>query len=218
MAGVLMTPLVTLDQQVQPVHTAVLVVDMQNDFCAEGGYLHRKYGIDPNESARLAANIMALVETARATGTAVIWIAAIYDDEYLSESHRARVMARAGGQTLCQTGTWGAELYAGVMPRDDELVVEKHRYSAFHGTDLNEALGARGIRTLIITGVATNVCVDSTLRDGFFEGYHVVLPEDCVGAGDDAAQQVTLTTVANNFGYVTSSQALVQLLKSQTAL
>lgn len=206
--------LTTLEQQVAPAHTALLVVDMQNDFCAEGGYLHRKYGIDPQESARLARNIMALAEVARETGALVVWIAAIYDAQYLSESHRARTLVRSGGETLCATGSWGAEFYPGVSPRDDELVIEKHRYSAFHGTDLQQQLATRGIKTLIITGVATHVCVDSTLRDGFFEGYHVVIAEDCVSAGDDAAQAVTLATVANNFGFVSRSTQLNELLRA----
>ena len=204
----------TLEQQVSPTHTALLVVDMQNDFCAEGGYLHLKYGIDPEQSVGLARNIMALAEAARETGALVVWIAAIYDDEFLSVSHRARTPDRSDGVTLCATGSWGAELYEGMKPLDDELLIQKHRYSAFHGTDLNEKLRTRGIQTLIVTGVSTNVCVDSTLRDGFFSGYHVVIPQDCVAAGDAAAQEVTLKTVAGNFGFVSSSQPLIQLLRA----
>ena len=206
--------LTTLEQQVAPAHTAVLVVDMQNDFCAEGGYLQRKYGLDPATSVPVAQRIMALVQAARETGALVVWITAIYDDEFLSAAHRARTRALSGGETICASGSWGAAFYAGVQPLPAEPVIEKHRYSAFHGTDLGALLASRGIGTLLITGVSTNVCVDSTLRDGFFAGYHVVLPQDCVSAGDDAAQAATLQTVANNFGFVTDAQHLIDLLRA----
>ena len=206
-------PLTTLEQQVSPGHTAVLVVDMQNDFCAPDGYLHRKYALDISASVPLAANIMDLVQAARDAGALVVWIKAIYDKEFLSEAHLARTIALSGGETICGSGSWGADFYAGVSPLPDEAVVYKHRYSAFHGTDLQNLLDSHGIKTLIVTGVATHVCVDSTLRDGFFAGFHVVIPEDCVSAGDDAAQTVTLQTVANNFGFVVPSSQLIGLLK-----
>ena len=202
--------LTTLEQQVQPGHTAVLVVDMQNDFCAEGGYLQRKYGVDTAASAPLAANIMALVQAARDGGALVVWIKAIYDEDLISAAHRARSRALGGGETVCASDSWGADFYAGVQPLPDEPVINKHRYSAFHGTDLAARLDERGIKTLILTGVSTNVCVDSTLRDGFFAGYHVVLPEDCVSAGDDQLQAATLATVAGNFGFVSRCASFPQ--------
>ena len=203
--------LTTLEQQVDPVHTAVLIVDMQNDFCAKDGYLDRKYNIDVHQSETVADNIMALVNAARSAGATIVWIQAIYDLEYLSEAHLARVSQHSGGEVLCARYSWGADFYDKIKPAKEELVIEKHRYSAFHGTDLDQHLRNSGIKTIVVTGVATHVCVDSTLRDGFFTGYHVVMPEDCVGANDPVAQQATIRTVQNNFGYVSNARHLIEL-------
>ena len=199
----------TLEDQIRPSHTAVLVIDMQNDFCAQGGYLHRKWNIDVTESATIARQIMSLVEAARAADMMVAWISAIYDECYLSDAHRARVLHLAGGDIICAEGSWGADFYEGVRPQETELKIRKHRYSAFHGTDLDDKLKARDIKTIIVTGVSTQVCVDSTLRDGFFLGYHVVVPADCVSAGDADAQESSLTTIEGTFGYVTNAEVLI---------
>ena len=109
-------------------------------------------------------------------------------------------------------GSWGADFYR-LRPGPDDLVVDKHTFSGFHGTDLHERLQARGVRMLLVTGVATNVCVDSTLREGFFLGYHIVLVEDCVASSNKAGHEGTLSTVRVNFGTVMPSQALLPLLR-----
>jgi len=206
------TTLVTLEEQVAARHTAVLVVDMQNDFCAEGGYLHRTYGIDTKTREELAGNVMALVEAARRSGAPVMWIAAVFDPHYLCQSYRAWALHRRRGEVICAEGTWGAEFYDHVKPASGEPVIEKHHYSAFYDTDLSRQLKARSIKTLIVTGVATNVCVDSTLRDGFFEGFHVVVPRDCVTADDVSLHEAALRTFERYFGYVTDTGRLVELL------
>lgn len=96
-------------------------------------------------------------------------------------------------------------------------MIDKHTYSGFHGTALHERLQARGIRTLVITGVATNVCVDSTLREGFFLGYHIVVPEDCVGSSNRAGHEGTLSTVRVNIGSVLASDEILRALSAPAA-
>ncbi len=198
----------TPDEQLQPGHTAVVVVDMQNDFCAEGGYLQRERGYDVSAIPGIASNIARLIEAARAVGVAIVWIRSIYDFKYLTGAHIAKRVTEG----CCMEGSWGADFYA-LQPEPGDVIVDKHHYSGFHDTVLDGALRERGIRTLVMTGVATNVCVDSTLRDGFFLGYHIALAEDCVGSNSRAGHEGTLATVRNNIGGVLTSAALAETLQ-----
>lgn len=201
----------TWQEKVQPTQTALLIVDMQNDFCARGGYLQRKraesgkHPIQVEENERIADRIDVLAQAARRAGATVAWLRSLYDFKYLAEAH----IAMREDEGCCLEGTWGADFFR-IRPQEGDLVVDKHTFSGFHQTSLHGQLQARGIRTLIMTGVATNVCVDSTLRHGFILGYHIVLAEDCVGSGNRAGHEGTLSSVRVNFGAVVSSAELVQ--------
>jgi ureidoacrylate peracid hydrolase len=203
-AAILRTP----DEQLHPAHAALIVVDMQNDFCAVGGYLQRERGYDVSAIPGIAANIQGLLAAARATGLAVVWLRSIYDFKYLTAAHIAKRVTEG----CCMEGSWGADFFE-LRPAAGELIVDKHHFSGFHDTVLDRELRHRGISTLVMTGVATNVCVDSTLREGFFLGYNIVLAEDCVGSNSRAGHEGTLATVRNNIGTVISSTALIDTLQ-----
>jgi ureidoacrylate peracid hydrolase len=209
-----MTPVLrSLEEQVRPAHTALVVVDMQNDFCAEGGYLQRtraasaKNPIDFAANERIADRIGVLAAKARAAGATVAWLRSVYDFKYLEPAH----IAKREGEGCCMEGSWGADWFR-IRPEEGDVVVTKHTFSGFHQTPLHEQLQARGVRTLVMTGVATNVCVDSTLRHGFFLGYHIVVAEDCVGSGNQAGHEGTLATVRVNFGSVVPADRVAALL------
>jgi nicotinamidase-related amidase len=194
---------------------ALLVVDMQNDFCAEDGFLSRARAasggpaVQADDNVRVAESIGVLAEAARKGGVPVVWLRSIYDFKYLAPAHIAK---RGGKEGLCMEGSWGADFFR-IRPHPDDVTVTKHTFSGFHGTDLHRELQSRGVRTLVMTGVATNVCVDSTLREGFFLGYHIVLAEDCVTSSNRAGHEGTLSTVKVNFGTVLPSHELIPLLK-----
>lgn len=197
----------------QPRHTALVIVDMQNDFCADGGYLQRvraASGMAPSQRANelIAARIEGLARAARASGTLVVWLRSLYDFKYLN----AAQIAKRGEEGCCLEDTWGAD-YFQIRPGAGDVVVTKHTFSGFHGTALDETLRGHGIQTLVMCGVATNVCVDSTLREGFFRGYHIVVAEDCVGSGNRAGHEGTLATVRTNIGTVAGSGLIAGLLK-----
>jgi ureidoacrylate peracid hydrolase len=108
------------------------------------------------------------------------------------------------GQLLARGG-WDYELVDALKPEPGDIVIAKPRYSAFFNTGLDSALRARGIRTLVFTGIATNVCVESTMRDGFFlEYFGVVLHDATHHAGPDFIQQASLYNIENFFGWVSS--------------
>ena len=202
-----------LSDVVDPAHTAVLVIDVQNDFCAPGGHIEANLGKDVADCQAVVGPIGRLVGGARAAGAAVIWVKADYDPAYLSRPIRARQAARGIEAAYCVSGTWGAEFYV-LAPEDGDIVMEKHRHSAFVGTALEQVLRDRGIQTLVIAGVQTHVCVESSLRDGSARGYYIVVPRDCVGSHDRALHEATLRCVAMHFGEVVDSDALLGLWPS----
>jgi ureidoacrylate peracid hydrolase len=193
----------TLDEKVDPAQTALIVVDMQNDFAADGGYYHCKGNDVAAMRARLAA-LPGLLDAARAAGGLVVFIQAIYDDEYLSDPMRERMVRRGYGATPCHTGTWGAD-FCLVAPNPGEPVVVKHRYSAFAGTELHALLQAHGIRTLLLTGIATDVCVESAARDGYFLDYYITLVSDCCATGQAEDQAGTMRRIERDYGIVATA-------------
>ena len=196
--------------RLNPAHTAVIVIDMQNDFCAEGGHLHQTKGADMSANRSLAGRIMTLVEAARRAATMVVWIKANYELRYLSG--QALLKRRENGieGLCCAGGTWGWDFYE-VEPGEDEWVIEKHTYSGFAGTELDRILRFNRIKTLVFTCVATNVCVESTLRDGYFAGYYIVMPEDCVGSGAEDLHQATIKNVRALLGDVPQSAEIIHI-------
>ena len=198
-----------LTDKINPIHTAVLVVDLQNDFCAPEGYVGQRFGCDPQANESLAKRNLELTEVARRAGVLIIWIQAIYDPEHLS----APMFMKGGGQSnnekRCLAGTWGAEFY-NVEPKEKDLVIQKHRYSAFSGTSLDNHLRRHAIKTTVITGVSTNICVESTLREAFNLGYYVVIPRDCVAGNNEKLHEATLQNVEFLLGDVTESSSLIE--------
>lgn len=210
----ILTDLVT---KVAPAHTALLVVDMQNDFCAQGGYINRVKNKDVSASAAVAESINGVLESARQAGVLVVWIRAIYDPKYLVSPMLAKQQELGISEGLCAEGSWGADFF-GVQPAADEFILDKHRYSAFSGTKLDNLLREHGVRTLVLTGVATNVCIESTLRDGFMNGYYIVVPEDCVGSHSQDLHEATLKNVRLTFGDVPQGAELSKLWAADGAL
>src|SRR5262249_3940750 len=146
--------LLALEQKVDPAHAALVVVDVQNDFLAEGGFMHQA----GNALGHLQASVpplQPLLEHARAAGVLVVFIQAIYDEQYLSDAMRESNRRNNLDVPRCITGSWGAEFY-GVQPQPGEPVVIKHRYSAFANTELHDLLRARGIRSLLLAGGGTD--------------------------------------------------------------
>ena len=193
---------------VAPAHTALLAIDVQNDFCAPGGHTEARLGRDVADCQAVVEPIEQLAAAARRAGVPVVWIKADYDRAYLSPPIHARQVARGIENAYCVSGTWGAGFYR-VNPEDGDLVIEKHRHSAFAGTELDQVLCDRGVRTVAVAGVQTHVCVESTLRDASARGYYVVVASDCVGSYDRDLHDKTLRCVEAHFGEVVASPDLI---------
>lgn len=194
----------SFEEKVDPRHTAVVVVDMQNDYIADGGFFDQ-IGRNRKDMQEMTPRLMDFVEKARAHGVSVVWFRNNYADIYLNANHREYTLRKGFSKTPAQPGTFGQEFYL-VKPREDETIVTKHRFDGFEGTSLDLILKSKGIHTLVMTGVTTECCVESTSRRGFFMGYYIVLVEDCCGTYDPAFHQNTLRLIDTYFGEVADAE------------
>ena len=207
-----------LAEKVAPDRTAVVVIDYQNDFVSRGGALDRA-GLFSPALAEIAPTIAALVDAGRAAGCVVVFVRCSYARApYLSEAFIEQASRRYRGLyvdvPVCVAGTWGAELAEGLQPEDGDITVTKHRFSAFEGTDLDLVLRTNAIRALVVTGVVTHVCVESTVRDAFFKDYSCVVPSDGVAGWQPDWHRTSLQVMDWGFAQVVSSAELLLAWKA----
>ena len=198
----------TLERKVLPAHAALLVVDVQNDFVADGGFFDQ-VGADVKTIQRAIPPLARLVDRAREAGVLVVFIQAIYDPQYLSAPMRERDLRVGRRMPRCLTGSWGADFHV-IAPRPNEPVVIKHRYSAFANSELDDLLKRRGIRSLLLAGVATDTCVESTGRDAYFIDYYVTLLADCCAGATERDHLMALERFARDYGAVVSSADVIE--------
>jgi ureidoacrylate peracid hydrolase len=210
----------------RPQETALIIVDMQNAYASPGGYLDLA-GFDISGAAPAIEKIKEAADAARAAGMPVIFFQNGWDADYVEaggpgspnwhKSNALKTMRKRPelqGKLLAKGG-WDYELVQALPPKPGDIVVEKPRYSAFFNTNLDSLLRAKGIRSLVFTGIATNVCVESTLRDGFFlEYFGVVLHDATHHAGPDYIQKATLFNIENFFGWVSSVEEFRNALQA----
>jgi ureidoacrylate peracid hydrolase len=203
-------------ERLAPGRTALVVVDMQNDFCAPGGYIADALGKDVSGLAPIVLPIRALIAAARAGGIPVVWLAAFYEEELLPPSMIAQKRRLGIAATCCQRGSWGSDFF-GIAPAEGEAVFAKHTYSGFSNPKLELHLAGRGIEALVFCGVQTNVCVESTLRDAHARGFDVAIVPDGVASHAPQLHEATLANVRFLFGDVVPSAELLALWAARDA-
>lgn len=183
---------------INPATTAVLVVDMLKDFFDDGGAMVLAGG------KALYAPHRKLLAAARNAGILVIWLnQSLPPDDSLFEMRAVH----------CLAGSWGAEVVDELPVEEGDIVIPKRRYSGFFQTTLDLTLRERGIDSVIVTGVVTNICVRSTVHDAFFLRYKVLVPADLVMATSPQAQEVTLYDIDTHYGDVTDLENVLRLLQ-----
>jgi ureidoacrylate peracid hydrolase len=203
--------------RLDPASTAVIVIDMQNAYASPGGYVD-KAGFDVGLAAGVIGKIARVLDTARAAGMPVVYLQNGWDADYVEAGtpgspnwHKSNALKTMRARpelagSLLARGTWDYELVDALAPQPGDLRVHKPRYSAFFNSQLDAILRARGIRTLVFVGIASNVCVESTLRDGFHLEYFGVMLEDATHhLGPDFIQQATVYNVEKFFGWVSTT-------------
>jgi ureidoacrylate peracid hydrolase len=228
---------VTLHARPHPVELdlarmAVVVVDMQNDFGADGGMFARA-GIDVSASRRAIAPTAAILAASRRAGIPVVYLKMGFQPDlsdagppestnWLRHHHFGvgeAVTAPDGspGRQLVR-GTWNTAIVDELAPEPGDVVIEKHRFSGFYETDLDVELRQRGVTQLVFTGWTTSVCVESTVRDAMFRDYRCVVLEDCTAEpiGNSLPRtnhEATLLVVELLFGWVARSSDLITAME-----
>ena len=201
-----------LSEIVDPAHTALLIIDMQRDFCCAGGSFDR-LGVDLSMYPPVIDRIGELLEGARQSGVLPIFIQMTVLPNRASESPaqiRFNLRLHDGhheqAEPLTYTidGSEGQKLVPGLEPLDGELVVKKYRSSAFWGTNLGLLLRSNGIKSVVVSGCTTEGCVESTARDAMFSDYYVVLATDAVGSDDRKQHDASMYLMARRFDLATS--------------
>ena len=196
--------------------TAVVVIDMQNAYASPGGYLDLA-GFDISGAPAVIGAIAGVLEVARAAGMPVIFFQNGWDADYVEAGgpgspnfHKSNALKtmrerpELQGKLLAKGG-WDFELVDDLQPQPGDIVLHKTRYSGFFNSQLDSVLRSRGVRNIVFVGIATNVCVESTLRDGFFlEYFGVVLADATHQAGPSFLQEASLYNIEKFFGWVST--------------
>ena len=218
---------------IDPSLTTALVVDMQNDFAAPGGMFDRA-GIDISITRAAIGPTAKALAAIRQAGVGIIYLKMGFRPDlsdlgppdapnrvkHLPLQVGTSITAPDGRESrLLIRDTWNTDIVDELKPQADDTVLYKTRYSGFYETGLDVILKARGIKSLIITGATTCVCVDSTIRDAMFRDYTCILLEDCTGEpiGSQCTRsnhEATLLTLQTLFGWVSSTADLIQALES----
>lgn len=207
-----------LHELVDPASTALVIIDMQNDCCSEGGSGHRA-GADLSMYREIVPRIARFAEACRTASVPVIHVRILTLPDGASDSPawiRLRLRANAnydpsneGVWEFTLEGTWGAEFVPELQPQAGEPVVTKFRSSAFHETNLDLLLRSNGIKSVMVTGCTTEGCVESTVRDLCFYDYFGVVLSDCVGSDVRALHEASMLVMGAYRADVVSSAEVV---------
>jgi ureidoacrylate peracid hydrolase len=199
----------SLAEWVDPATSALMVIDMQNDFChPEGAFAKR--GFDTSLARGIVPTLKRLMNEARKVGVPVIMVRVVRNDDTAWPALKRLARFNWGEDFIpvFEEG-WGAELYEGFEPLPGDIQLDKNRYGSFTGTNLDLILRNKGIANIILSGGATNVCVESTAREGFMLDYNVVLVDDACATITRELHEGTLANMRGWFGRVVNAEDVI---------
>lgn len=189
----------SLEEILKPKNCALLVVDVQNDLCDPNGKF-AKWGRDVSQMQSIIPRIQELIDVAHNARVPVIFTKGYEDVRFRKGPDLRRALKweekDGDGSVNSEEGTFGAEFYQ-LKPEEGDIIVEKHKWSAFDGKDqkgrtLREILDQLGVKTLVVTGVVAETCVETTVRDAYSKDYFVVIPKNSVGSNDPEQLQARM--------------------------
>src|SRR6266487_4381309 len=225
-AGEPKSEMVTLDAKPEPIaidpaRTAVIVVDMENDFAAKGGMFDRA-GADISGAQKAIPPTAKVLAAARQSGLKVIYLKMGYRADSVNRTRHLKfgvgqkIQAPDGRESrVLIRDTWDTDIVPELKPQANDVVIYKTRFSGFYQTDLDATLKKFGIKYLIFTGVTTSICVESTVRDAMFRDYLCVLLRDCMSEpmGHDLPRtnhEASLLNAEALFGWVSDSDQFIK--------
>ena len=231
--------IVTIDAKPEPiaiqtVKTAIIVVDMQNDFGTKGGMFDLA-GINISMIQKAVNQTAKVLAAARESGIKIIYLKMGYHPDlsdlgpsdsvnrmrHIQIMHVGKTVQAPDGTEgrILVRDTWNTDIVAALKPEVDDVVIYKTRFSGFYETELHSILKGHGIKHLIITGCTTSVCVDSTIRDAMFRDYQPILLADCTGEPigyglPRSNHEASLLTIQILLGWVSSSGEFIKALST----
>lgn len=212
-----------LDIDIQ--RAAVIIIDMQNCFVNKGG-MFDLWGLDITPCQKIIDPIRRIIRVSRTKGIKIIYTEHNYSPDLREGGGQDSPMwSKASTIThirehpewkdkLQIRGTWGTQIIEELKPEHEDIVVEKQRYSAFYQTNLDMILKTYDIKYLLFTGLATNICVEASIRDSFYMGYFpVLIPDACAHAGPSFTQDATIYNTTLCYGWVIESDSLLKALQ-----
>jgi len=192
----------TLEELTLPQHTALIIVDAQNDFCSQGGCFDQLASSDMNMTKLCLDNLGRLLAASRQAKVMIIYIQATNHPAaiFKSAADLARKVEYLNPESslMCIDGEWGHRIVDKLKPLPNEIIIRKHRHNSFVGTELDVLLRSNGIKTLIVTGFATERCVLSTVTGAIAHDYYVVVPKDCVASPFVEMHNAAMVVISGN--------------------
>ena len=192
--------------------SALIIVDMQNEFIKPEGFLGRegdKLGFKRELLAQVVPAVERLLQAGRKSTIPVVHVYTAWMPDY-SDRAIPMLIPQAREAKLFVEGTWGAEIIEELTPREGEHTVLKKSYGAFFQTPLDRILRNRTVTTLIICGILTNLCVETTIREAVSLGYDIILVSDATATVNKEWHQVTIQTTELFFGRVCQTEDIVR--------
>lgn len=197
--------------RLDPARTALLVVDMQNAFVTAGGSMAR-LGLGTARGHAIIEPIRRLVAAFRARHLPVIHTLTTFRSDYADAGLVIERFPALRPLGHLISGTWDAQIVEQLLPRADEYVVAKNRFNAFYGTNLELILRSLHADTLVVAGVATNVCIESTVREAFTRDVRVILPRDATASYTREMEDASLATLGFMFAELVSVDDVLSAL------
>lgn len=199
---------------VDPKHTAVIVVDLQNDYCSSSGKVAKLKEFDMLPVQRVIPRISKFLEYARRREVLIIWTRMIEDPNQMKKNARDIILSAKDPLVVCVPGTSGFEYYK-LKPKRGEIEIIKKSYGSFSNKKLDATLRKKDIKNLIIIGVYTSVCVDTTVREAHGLGYYVIVPTDLVSMPKERyhLHKAALENMKGLFAFTTNSEEIVNTWK-----
>lgn len=215
----------TLEELVNPKYTALLLIDIQNDFCSPGGHVD-DVGVDMSMLQQVPSRVKPVLETARRCGVLVVhiqhtcypshivesspWLRGLYKIKSTMQPEPKEMTEESATLLLGGTleGTWGWQVADEIAAQRSEIIIRKHRASAFIGTDLDMILRTNGIKSVVSVGVVTEGCVALTAWSAYLLDYYSIVLRDCIGSATPEAHEAALLLMSNRLDVVESSEVV----------
>lgn len=192
---------------------ALLIIDMQNAFIHKEGSLS-KMGLDTSRTSIVIEPIKQLKDKFKAVNRPVIYIQHTHRRDRVDAGLIAKVFPPIMDLGHCFDGSWDGDFIDELKPNDDDFIIKKNRFSAFYNTKLEEILRGLDIETLVVTGIATNICVESTIRDAFYRDFNVFVPREATASYTIEQEQGALGNFEFAFARIKSlEEILIELEK-----